>query len=65
MLAALCRFIYFKNSSRHPFSVEKQNPLRLLSLATNNSDFNPNSMRWCSCPLCEEMGGFCCTRLRK
>lgn len=31
MLSALCRFIYLKNSSRHPFSAQKQNSLHLLS----------------------------------
>lgn len=31
MLSALCRFIYLKNSSRNPFSAQKQNSLHLLS----------------------------------
>lgn len=30
-LSALCRFIYLKNGSRHPFSAHKQNSLHLLS----------------------------------
>lgn len=29
-LSALCRFIYLKNSSRHPFSAQKQSSLHLL-----------------------------------
>lgn len=30
MLSALCRFIYFKNNSRHSFSAQEQNSLHLL-----------------------------------